>query len=134
MHTAAAIGIDGDWHGLPFLVRARHFWHWFMGNFFCMGLFLSFCLYPTPLRAGDPTVGSEIKKTRPCVIISPDEMNRHILTVIIAPMTTKGNDYSKEKRRFSLPLNLRSCIFKLTFGKLFVILYPTVTRDWCPHP
>ncbi len=41
----------------------------------------------------DPTVGSEIKKTRPCVIISPDEMNRYIRTVIIAPMTSKGNDY-----------------------------------------
>jgi mRNA interferase MazF len=41
----------------------------------------------------DPTVGSEIKKTRPCLIISPDEMNRHIATVIIAPMTTKGRDY-----------------------------------------
>ena len=35
----------------------------------------------------DPTVGSEIKKTRPCLIISPDEMNRHIRTIIIAPMT-----------------------------------------------
>lgn len=41
----------------------------------------------------DPTIGSEIKKTRPCVIISPDEMNRHIRTVIIAPMTTKGRGY-----------------------------------------
>ncbi len=41
----------------------------------------------------DPTVGSEIKKTRPCVIISPDEMNRYIATVIIAPMTTKGKAY-----------------------------------------
>jgi mRNA interferase MazF len=41
----------------------------------------------------DPTVGSEIKKTRPCVIVSPDEMNRHIATVIIAPMTTKGRNY-----------------------------------------
>lgn len=41
----------------------------------------------------DPTVGSEIKKTRPCLIVSPDEMNRYISTVIIAPMTTKGRDY-----------------------------------------
>lgn len=41
----------------------------------------------------DPTVGSEIQKTRPCVIISPDEMNRYIATVIIAPMTTKGKQY-----------------------------------------
>ena len=41
----------------------------------------------------DPTVGSEIQKTRPCLIISPDEMNRHIATVIVAPMTTKGRTY-----------------------------------------
>ena len=41
----------------------------------------------------DPTVGSEIQKTRPCLVISPDEMNRHIRTVIIAPMTTAGKDY-----------------------------------------
>ena len=41
----------------------------------------------------DPTVGSEIQKTRPCLIISPEEMNRNIRTVIIAPMTTAGRDY-----------------------------------------
>jgi mRNA interferase MazF len=41
----------------------------------------------------DPTVGSEIQKTRPCVIVSPDEMNRYIATVIIAPMATKGRPY-----------------------------------------
>ncbi len=41
----------------------------------------------------DPTVGSEIQKTRPCVVISPDEMNQHIATVIVAPMTTKGQAY-----------------------------------------
>jgi mRNA interferase MazF len=41
----------------------------------------------------DPTTGHEIKKTRPCTIISPDEMNRHIGTIIIAPMTTKGRNY-----------------------------------------
>lgn len=36
----------------------------------------------------DPTVGSEIQKTRPCVVVSPDEMNDHLRTVIVAPMTT----------------------------------------------
>ena len=41
----------------------------------------------------DPTIGSEIRKTRPCVIISPDEMNRHLNTVVIAPMTSKSHDY-----------------------------------------
>ena len=41
----------------------------------------------------DPTVGAEIQKTRPCLVVSPDEMNRHIKTVIVAPMTTKGRSY-----------------------------------------
>ena len=45
------------------------------------------------LIALDPTRGSEIKKTRPCLIISPDEMNRHIRTVIVAPMTTASRVY-----------------------------------------
>jgi mRNA interferase MazF len=45
------------------------------------------------LVALDPTVGREIQKTRPCLIVSPDEMNANIATVIIAPMTTKGRDY-----------------------------------------
>ena len=41
----------------------------------------------------DPATGSEIQKTRPCAVVSPDEMNRHIQTVIVAPMTTKGRKY-----------------------------------------
>ena len=41
----------------------------------------------------DPARGHEIQKTRPCLIISPDEMNRHIGTAIVAPMTTKGRRY-----------------------------------------
>lgn len=41
----------------------------------------------------DPTEGREIRKTRPCLIISPDELNRHINTLIVAPMTTKGRPY-----------------------------------------
>ena len=40
-----------------------------------------------------PTIGNEIKKTRPCVIISPDEMNKNLRTVVIAPMTTSSKDY-----------------------------------------
>ena len=41
----------------------------------------------------DPTVGSEIKKTRPCVIISPDEMNKYLDTVVIAPITSQSKNY-----------------------------------------
>ncbi|MEO7040745.1 MAG: type II toxin-antitoxin system PemK/MazF family toxin [Gemmatimonadaceae bacterium] len=41
----------------------------------------------------DPTRGSEIRKTRPCVIVSPDELNHHLRTVIVAPMTAGGHTY-----------------------------------------
>ena len=41
----------------------------------------------------DPTIGSEIRKTRPCLVISPNEINRHIATVIVAPMTSQGQPY-----------------------------------------
>jgi mRNA interferase MazF len=41
----------------------------------------------------DPTVGSEIKKTRPCVVISPNEMNRNLQTLVVAPMTTQSKRY-----------------------------------------
>lgn len=50
----------------------------------------------------DPTVGSEIQKTRPCVVISPDEMNAHLRTVIVAPMTT-----GSRPARFRIPLTLQ---------------------------
>ena len=56
----------------------------------------------------DPTVGSEIKNPRPCLIISPDEMNRHIRTVIVAPMTTAGKEY---------PTRI-SCTFKKKKGQI----------------
>lgn len=41
----------------------------------------------------DPTVGREIRKARPCLVVSPDEMNRHLATVVVAPMTTRGHAY-----------------------------------------
>lgn len=49
-----------------------------------------YCVYLVNL---DPTIGHEIQKTRPCLIISPDEMNHYISTVIIAPMTTQSREY-----------------------------------------
>ncbi|MGB8988882.1 MAG: type II toxin-antitoxin system PemK/MazF family toxin [Candidatus Sulfotelmatobacter sp.] len=45
------------------------------------------------LVALDPSTGSEIKKTRPCLVISPDEMNEPLQTVVVAPMTTTQRDY-----------------------------------------
>ena len=50
----------------------------------------------------DPTVGGEIRKTRPCVVVSPDEMNRHVRTVVVAPLTTAGRPYpSRVPARFA---------------------------------
>ena len=49
--------------------------------------------YDVFLVSLDPTIGHEIKKARPCAVISPDEMNRNIQTVIIAPMTTRSHAY-----------------------------------------
>jgi mRNA interferase MazF len=50
----------------------------------------------------DPTIGSEIRKTRPCVVISPAEMNEHLRTVIVAPMTT-----GSRPARFRIPLTFQ---------------------------
>jgi len=55
-----------------------------------MGVVKRFDVYLINL---DPTVGHEIKKYRPCLVISPDEMNRNISTVLVAPMATKGRNY-----------------------------------------
>lgn len=53
----------------------------------------SYAQYDVVLVNLDPTAGSEIKKTRPCIIISPDEMNRHLNTLTIAPVTSSGKAY-----------------------------------------
>ena len=66
----------------------------------------------------DPTVGSEIHKTRPCLIISPDEMNRHIRTVIVAPMTTASKDY---------PTRV-SCKFKKKKGQIVLDQIRTIDK------
>jgi mRNA interferase MazF len=66
----------------------------------------------------DPTVGFEIQKTRPCLVISPDEMNRHIRTVIIAPMTTAGKDY---------PTRV-SCIFRKQHGQIVLDQIRTIDK------
>ena len=66
----------------------------------------------------DPTVGSEIKKTRPCLIISPNEMNRHIRTVIVAPMTTAGKNYPTR-----VP-----CTFKKKMGQIVLDQMRTIDK------
>ncbi len=50
------------------------------------------------LASLDPTIGSELRRTRPCLVVSPDEMNEHLRTVIVAPMTTKGRPYPTRVR------------------------------------
>lgn len=67
----------------------------------------------------DPTVGSEIQKIRPCLIISPDEMNRHIRTVIVAPMTTAGKEYPT--RIF--------CTFKKKKGQIVIDQIRTIDKS-----
>ena len=65
-----------------------------------------------------PTVGSEIKKIRPCLIISPDEMNLNIRTIIVAPMTTAGKDY---------PTRVR-CTFKRKKGQIVLDQIRTIDK------
>ncbi|MGE3804814.1 MAG: type II toxin-antitoxin system PemK/MazF family toxin [Gemmataceae bacterium] len=67
----------------------------------------------------DPTVGSEIKKTRPCLVVSPDEMNHHIRTVIVAPLTTAGRPY---------PTRV-ACRFKGKDGQVVLDQIRTVDRS-----
>lgn len=67
----------------------------------------------------DPTVGSEIQKTHPCLIISPDEMNRHIKTVIVAPMKTKGREY---------PTRV-NCLFEGKSGQIVLDQLRTVDKS-----
>lgn len=66
----------------------------------------------------DPTVGHEIQKTRLCLIISPDEMNRHTRTVIVAPMSTAGKDY---------PTRI-SCQFKKKKGQIVLDQIRTIDK------
>jgi mRNA interferase MazF len=66
----------------------------------------------------DPTIGSEIQKTRPCLIISPDEINQHIRTVIVAPMTTAGKDY---------PTRIK-CKFKKKKGQMVLDQIRTIDK------
>lgn len=67
----------------------------------------------------DPTRGSAIRKTRPCVVVSPDELNRHLRTVIIAPMTTSGQAW---------PWRV-SCRFQKRDGFIALDQVRTVDRD-----
>ncbi|ACH37055.1 toxin, MazF family [Citrifermentans bemidjiense Bem] len=71
----------------------------------------------------DPTVGSEIRKFRPCLIISPDEMNENIATVIVAPMTTKGRGYPTR-----VP-----CTFKGKDGQVILDQIRTVDKSRLIH-
>ena len=67
----------------------------------------------------DPTLGSEIQKTRPCVVVSPDELNAHLRTVIVAPMTTGGRTY---------PWRIR-CRFQRRSGYVVLDQLRTVDRE-----
>ena len=66
----------------------------------------------------DPTVGHEIRKTRPCLVVSPDEMNLWLATVMVAPMTTKVRDY---------PTRV-SCVFQGRSGQIVLDQLRTVDK------
>ncbi|MEP7000181.1 MAG: type II toxin-antitoxin system PemK/MazF family toxin [bacterium] len=67
----------------------------------------------------DPTRGSEIRKTRPCVIVSPDELNHHLRTTIVAPLTTGGHPYP-----YRVP-----CRFQGTAGHIVLDQLRTVDHE-----
>jgi len=67
----------------------------------------------------DPTIGHEIKKTRPCLVISPNEMNRNISTVIVAPMITKGKNY---------PTRI-TCTFQGKSGQIILDQIRTIDKE-----
>ena len=71
----------------------------------------------------DPTLGHEIKKTRPCLIISPDEMNKHIETIIVAPMTTKGRSYPSR-----VPVNFQGKKGQIVLDQMRTIDKSRLTR------
>jgi mRNA interferase MazF len=66
----------------------------------------------------DPTIGGEIQKTRPCLVISPDEMNQNLSTFIVAPMTTKNHKY---------PTRI-NCIFKGKNGQIVLDQIRTIDK------
>ncbi|OWY20207.1 type II toxin-antitoxin system PemK/MazF family toxin [Sphingobacteriales bacterium UPWRP_1] len=54
---------------------------------------MTFAQYEIVIVNLDPTVGNKIKKTRPCVIVSPNEMNRHLTAIVVCPVTTQSKNY-----------------------------------------
>ena len=79
----------------------------------------------------DPTIGSEIKKTRPCVVISPDEMNKFLSTIVIAPMTTNLKKYptrvsvEHNEKRGMIAIEQISTVDKIRIVKVFERLTKT---------
>jgi len=67
----------------------------------------------------NPTRGAEIQKTRPCLVVSPDELNAHLRTAIVAPLTTRGRPY---------PFRV-ACSFQGRSGQVVLDQIRTVDRD-----
>lgn len=82
----------------------------------------------------DPTIGREIKKTRPCVIISPNEMNKYLRTVVVAPMTTYTKKYptrvgvKTNGKKGMIAIDQIRTIDKQRIVKVFDSLSPTEIR------
>ena len=91
----------------------------------------------------DPTIGHEIQKTRPCLIISPDEMNHFISTIIIAPMTTKSRKYpTRVACKFKgkagdivldqiRTIDKKRLVKKTHLNAFLIYFYPCITSEQC---
>ena len=83
----------------------------------------------------DPTTGSEIRKTRPCLVVSPDELNRYLRTAIVAPMTTGGHAYPWriacrfQNRSGFVALDQLRTVDSERFGRLLGRLSPATMKE-----
>jgi mRNA interferase MazF len=83
----------------------------------------------------DPTPGSEIKKSRPCVIISPDEMNKYLATVIVAPLTSANRNFPSrvdsifQSKRGQIVLDQLRSVDKIRLTKKLGVLDKLTTKD-----
>lgn len=83
----------------------------------------------------DPTIGSEIKKTRPCVIVSPDELNRYLNTIVVAPLTTNLKKYPTrvpvyhDGKKGMIAIDQIRTVDKTRILRIFAKLTPSEVRN-----
>ena len=72
----------------------------------------------------NPSIGSEMKKVRPCIVLSPDEANRHLRTVIVAPITSKVHHYP-----FRVPVSAEKCVGEIALDHIRSIDKSRLTKQ-----